>query len=68
MSPAALVLAVLGMVVSAQARVTVPVLGPAPVLGIVALAVVLALAAVVLCLVRALIRDIGQRAPAGGAR
>ena len=43
-APAWLVLAFLGLVTSARTRVTVPVLGPTPVLGLVALAVVLALA------------------------
>jgi len=52
-----IVIAVLGLAVSARTRVTLPVLGPTPVLGIVALAVVLALAAVVLAIIRSLLRD-----------
>ena len=50
-----------GLLVSAHTRVNLPVLGPTPVLGIVALAVVLALAAAVLLLVRSIARDCGLR-------
>ena len=45
------------LLVSAHTRVNLPVLGPTPVLGLVALALVLALAAVVLVLARLLLRD-----------
>ena len=48
---------VAGLLVSAHTRVTVPVLGPTPVLGLIALAVVLALAAAVLYLLRSMARD-----------
>ncbi len=57
-----LVLAFTGLVVSAQARLSAVVLGRAvsvPVLGIVALAVVLLLAAAVLWLLRSAVRDGG---------
>ena len=46
-----------GLLVSARTRVTVPVLGPTPVLGLVAVALVLALAAAVLFLLRSMARD-----------
>jgi len=56
-APVQLLLAFLALLVSARTRVTVPVLGPTPVLGLVALAVVLAIAAAVLYLLRSLVRD-----------
>jgi hypothetical protein len=49
---ARMVLALAGLLASALTRVRLPVLGPTPVLGLVALAVVLAIAAAVLVLVR----------------
>jgi hypothetical protein len=52
-----LALAFLGLIVSARTRVTVPLFGPTPVLGLVAVAVVLALAATVLFLLRSMARD-----------
>ncbi len=57
-----LVLAFTGLVVSAQARLSAVILGQpvsVPVLGLVALAVVLALAALVLRLIRSAVRDGG---------
>jgi hypothetical protein len=63
-APGWLILAFLGLVVSAQTRLTATVLGSpvsVPVLGLVALAVVLALAAVVLFLLRSILRDGGLR-------
>ena len=48
---------VVGLIVSAQTSVTLPVLGPVSVLAVVAVAVVLALAGVVLLLVRSGRRD-----------
>ena len=62
MNPLLLVLAFAGLLASAQARVNAVVLGQpvsVPVLGIVALAVVLALAVAVLWLLRSAIRDGG---------
>jgi hypothetical protein len=59
-APGWLVLAFLGLVTSAQTRLTLTVVGmpvSVPVLGIIALAVVLALAAAVLVLLRLLVRD-----------
>ena len=56
-APVQIVIAFLALLVSAGTRVTVPVLGPTPVLGLVALAVVLALAAAVLYLLRSMARD-----------
>jgi len=50
-----------GLIVSARTTVRLPALGPEPVLGVVAVAVVLALAAVVLWLARSLLRDGGLR-------
>lgn len=50
-----------GLIVSARTTVRLPVLGPEPVLGVVALAVVLALAALVLWLARSIARDGGLR-------
>jgi hypothetical protein len=50
-------LAFLGLTVSARTRVALPVLGPTPVLGIVALAVVLALAVALAALLRSVVRD-----------
>ncbi len=64
MNPAALVLAVIGLAVSARTRLTGTVLGQplsVPVLWLVAAGVVLALAVVVLCLLRAIARDGGLR-------
>jgi hypothetical protein len=69
-APVQVLVALFGLIVSAQTRVTVPVLGPVPVLGIAALAVALALAAVVLILLRLLLRDARlarARTAAGGA-
>lgn len=57
--PGWLVLAFLGLVVSARTRVTVPLFGATPVLAVVALAVVLLLAALVLYLLRSILRDGG---------
>ena len=68
MNPAALVLAVIGLAVSARTRLTGSVLGQQlsiPVLWLIAAAVVLALAVVVLALARVVLRDAGLR-PAGG--
>jgi hypothetical protein len=48
---------VAGLVVSAHTRVNLPVLGPTPVLGVIALTVALAMAAVLLQLVRLIARD-----------
>ena len=45
------------LLVSAHTRVTLPVLGPTPVLGVIALAVVLALTAILLWVVRVIVRD-----------
>ena len=62
MNPLLLVLAFAGLLASAQARVNAVVLGQpvsVPVLGIVALAVVLALAVAMLWLLRSAIRDGG---------
>ena len=59
-APAWLGLAILGLVVSARTRLTGTVLGQpvsVPVLGVIALAVVLALAVVALALVRSILRD-----------
>jgi len=56
-APAWIVIAFLGLLVSARTRVTVPLLGATPVLGLIALAVVLALAAAVLWLLRSMARD-----------
>jgi hypothetical protein len=50
-------LAVLGLAVSARTVVRLPLLGPVPVLGVVALAVVLAIVAAVLLIVRSIVRD-----------
>jgi len=61
-NPLFLVLAVAGLLVSAQARLNAVILGQpvsVPVLGIVALAVVLLLAALVLWLLRSAVRDGG---------
>lgn len=49
------------LIVSARTRVTLPVLGPTPVLGVIALAVVLAAAAAVLYLARSMARDRARR-------
>lgn len=46
-----------GLLVSARVTVRLPVLGPTPVLGVVALAVVLAIAGGVLLAVRGIVRD-----------
>lgn len=46
-----------GLIVSALTSVNLPVLGPTPVLGVVALAVVLAIAAAVLLIVRSIVLD-----------
>lgn len=46
-----------GLLVSAHVTVNLPVLGPTPVLGVVALAVVLTAAGGVLCVARMLLRD-----------
>ena len=62
MNPLLLVLAFAGLLASAQARLNAVILGQpvsVPVLGIVALAVVLLLAAAVLYLVRSIARDVG---------
>ncbi len=64
MNPAALVLAVIGLAVSARTRLTGTVLGQPlsiPVLWLIAAAVVLALAAAVLALLRMILRDGGLR-------
>jgi len=61
-APGWLVLAFLGLLVSAQTRLTATVAGlpvSIPVLGLVALAVVLVLAALVLFLLRSILRDGG---------
>lgn len=50
-------LAVLGLAVSARTVVRLPLLGPVPVLGIIALAVAFTAAAAVLYLARSLARD-----------
>lgn len=51
------------LIASAYVRVNLPVLGPTPVLGIIALAVALAAAAPVLYLIRSMLRDrAGRRA------
>ena len=75
MSPAALVLALLGLAVSARTRLTGTVLGQPlsiPVLWLVAAAMVLALGVAVLCVLRAVARDGGLRLrpglAGGGAR
>ena len=62
MNPLLLVFAFAGLLVSAQARLNAVILGQpvsVPVLGIVALAVVLALAAAMLWLLRSVVRDGG---------
>ncbi len=62
MNPLLLVLAFAGLLVSARVRLNAVILGQpvsVPVLGIVALAVVLLLAAAVLWLIRSVIRDGG---------
>ncbi len=62
MNPLLLVLAFAGLLASAQARLNAVILGQpvsVPVLGIVALAVVLLLAAAVLYLLRSIARDVG---------
>ena len=62
MNPLLLVLGFVGLVVSAQARLNAVILGQpvsVPVLGLVALAVVLLLAIAVLWLIRSVIRDGG---------
>lgn len=46
-----------GLLVSAHTTMRLPVLGPTPVLGVIALAVVLLLALAVLWVVRVLVRD-----------
>lgn len=51
-----------GLIVSALTSVNLPVLGPTPVLGVVALAVALTAAAAVLYLARSLARDRARRA------
>ena len=56
-APVQIVIAFLALVASARCRVTVPVLGPTPVLGLLAVAMVLALAAAVLWLLRSMARD-----------
>jgi len=56
-APVQIVIAFLALVASARTCVTVPLLGPTPVLALVAVAMVLALAAAVLVLVRAGRRD-----------
>lgn len=56
-----LAVSVAGLLVSAHTTVRLPVLGPEPVLGVVAVAVVLALAALVLWLARSIARDGGLR-------
>ncbi len=56
-APVQVVIGFLALVASARCRVTVPVLGPTPVLGLAAVAVVLALAAAVLYLLRSMARD-----------
>ena len=64
MNPLLLVLAFAGLLASAQARLNAVILGQpvsVPVLGIVALAVVLLLAAAVLYLLRSIARDVGLR-------
>jgi hypothetical protein len=48
---------VAGLVVSAHTRVNLPVLGPTPVLAVIALAVLLAMAALLLWVVRLIARD-----------
>jgi len=58
-APIQILIAFLALLMSARTRVTVPVLGPTPVLGLVALAVVLALAVLVLWLLRSILRDGG---------
>ena len=50
-----------GLLVSAHVTVNLPVLGPVPVLGLVALAFVLAGAAALLWVVRLIVRDGGLR-------
>lgn len=56
-----LAIAFAALLVSARTRVTVPMLGSTPVLGVIALAVTLALAVAVLVLVRSIVRDGGLR-------
>jgi hypothetical protein len=46
-----------GLIVSARTVVRLPVLGPTPVLGLIALALVLAIAGAVLLLIRGGVRD-----------
>lgn len=62
MSPAAFVLAIIALAVSASTVVRLPVLGPVSVLGVVALAVVLAIAGAVLLIVRRIVLDWPVRA------
>ena len=50
-----------GLLVSSRTTVRLPVLGPEPLLGVIALAVVLALAALLLWVVRTIVRDGGLR-------
>lgn len=52
-----LVVSLAGLIVSARVTVRLPVLGPTPVLGLVALALVLTAAAAVLWIVRVIARD-----------
>ena len=64
MNPLLLVLAFAGLLASAQARLNAVILGQpvsVPVLGIIALAVVLLLAVAVLYLLRSIARDLGLR-------
>ena len=56
-APVQIVIAFLALVVSARTRVTVPLFGPTPVLGLIAAAVVLTAAAAVLFLLRSMARD-----------
>jgi hypothetical protein len=51
-----------GLIVSARTIVRLPLLGPVPVLGVVALAVVLAIAGTVLLIVRGIVLDWPVRA------
>jgi hypothetical protein len=63
-APVQIVIAFLGLLVSARTRIAAVILGQpvsVPVLGVVALAVVLVLAAVVLYLLRSIARDGGLR-------
>lgn len=55
--PTWLAVTLAGLIVSARTVVHLPVLGPTPVLGVVALAVVLAIAGAVLLIVRSIVLD-----------